>query len=211
MHEAAKAQVKLHSIIRHTASVVKSRATLREKMFQKATLEGTKSSPLKSALGLERLELKVEEEGREEETISRLDQTVTSSSLRKPASTSSSVKLEAATPKTVSVKSSKEGHLKRRRKKRERGATSLKPSSQPMTSHTVLLGSISQESGGRGGGQDLLSPREWSVLSYPLPEFPTSSQSLLASLQDGVEESKFHKSIYYSKKTVRLNQQAQYQ
>lgn len=45
-------------------------------------------------------------------------------------------------------------------------------------------------------------PREWYVLSYPLPEVSSVPQSLLASLRESVKESHFHESIYYSKKKV---------
>lgn len=45
-------------------------------------------------------------------------------------------------------------------------------------------------------------PREWYVLSYPLPEVSSVPQSLLASLKESVKESLFHESIYYSKKKV---------
>ena len=75
------------------------------------------------------------------------------------------------------------------------------PLTHPMTRQTVLLGS-SPAAMATEGHQEVLSPREWSVLSYPLPEFPTSSHSLLATVHDDFNESHFHKSIYYSKKNV---------
>lgn len=45
-------------------------------------------------------------------------------------------------------------------------------------------------------------PREWYVLSYPLPEVSSVPQSLLAMLKESVKEAVFHESIYYSKKKV---------
>ncbi len=198
-HEAMQAQVKLHSIVKHTADVVSMKARHRKHQLE-VTAEGAKSekSPLKSTLGLGGLELKVEEEERSEGRKS-LKGKVT---LLKPA-TASSARFEMDSAKSGSMKaggslksgSVKSGSVKWRVRCNTGGLS--KPSSQPMTSEAVLLGTS------RGGG-DLMNPREWSVLSYPLPKFPSSSHSLLASIQDAFKESHFHKSIYYAKKTVNL-------
>ena len=51
-------------------------------------------------------------------------------------------------------------------------------------------------------GAEKVIPREWHVLSCPLPEVPTASQSLLTSLKESMKESQFHESLYYSKKKV---------
>lgn len=66
---------------------------------------------------------------------------------------------------------------------------------QPKESSSMLLDD------GKGGSRKVI-PREWYVLSYPLPEVSSVPQSLLATLKHSVKEARFHESIYYSKKNV---------
>lgn len=53
-----------------------------------------------------------------------------------------------------------------------------------------------------GHGMKKMIPREWYVLSCPLPEVPSIPQSLLEALKESIKETVFHESIYYSKKIV---------
>lgn len=48
-----------------------------------------------------------------------------------------------------------------------------------------------------------LNPREWSVLSCPLPELSSDPKSVLSMLQESIKEEYFHKAIYYTKKKVK--------
>ncbi len=53
-----------------------------------------------------------------------------------------------------------------------------------------------------GGEGDSMAPRDWSVLSHPLPELTSDPQGVIPVLRDCLQEHLFHKKIYYSKKNV---------
>ncbi len=61
-----------------------------------------------------------------------------------------------------------------------------------MSEDTVTIGS-------EGGS---IAPRDWTVLSHPLPELTSDPQGVMPILKDCLQEHSFHKKIYYSKKNV---------
>lgn len=84
--------------------------------------------------------------------------------------------------------------------RKRRTSLSTKPeSSQLETSRPSLL----EENKGPGEDKGQLSPREWFVLSYPLPDISPDPQGILSTLKECWKEEHFHKYIYYSKKNVR--------
>lgn len=225
--EAAQAQYKLHLFIKHIGNLISLKAKYKSSKDSETEDAPSKKSPLKSALGLEALELKVEKEEKKARRRTTSPQ-LSSQNLSSTAKTMSqlspqdlfgtvktlpqlfprnisnarrhraaSLELEHVKSGSEKLESAKSGSGSGVRRRRRSELT--KPLSRPMTSEAVLLGD-SQEQGDRD--QEVLNPRDWSVLSCPLPKIPSCSHGLLASIQDGFEETHFHKSIYYSKKQV---------
>ena len=64
------------------------------------------------------------------------------------------------------------------------------------------IGDRTQGDGSIKVEERFLAPREWSVLSYPLPELSTDPHGVLPALKDYMEEHNFHRCIYYTKKNV---------
>ena len=62
---------------------------------------------------------------------------------------------------------------------------------------------LSMATSNKDGG-DEPTPRNWCVLSHPLPELTSDPQGVMPLLKDCLQEHSFHKKIYYSKRNVRL-------
>ena len=62
-------------------------------------------------------------------------------------------------------------------------------------------GALSMATSHKDGG-DEPTPRNWCVLSHPLPELTSDPQGVMPLLKDCLQEHSFHKKIYYSKRNV---------
>lgn len=88
----------------------------------------------------------------------------------------------------------------RRRKSRDEDSISLATIEQV---NKLALPLPLKEKGCAGEDGKVLKPREWSVLSYPLPVLNSDPHGLIPTLEDCLREAHFHKCIFYSKKNVR--------
>ena len=64
-----------------------------------------------------------------------------------------------------------------------------------------LEAAVSMATSHKDGG-DEPTPRNWCVLSHPLPELTSDPQGVMPLLRDCLQEHSFHKKIYYSKRNV---------
>ena len=95
----------------------------------------------------------------------------------------------------------KELHLESAKTEGVWGGGGVRSGGETRTGFTSLMSEEREEEEEAGGGK-ALRPRKWSVLTYPLPELTSDPHSILGILQESMREEKFHKSIFYSKKSV---------
>lgn len=193
--EAVEAQIKLQTVLKHTASRLFRRSYWDEDDRGSPSHVGSQNvregalSP-KAAFHLDGIRIRLAEE--------------------EHGDTSSSKSVERVAPSLEKVLSSRSVERNRKSgvKTSPRSVEGVTPSCLRSTSDTSGGRPLQQEEstwmwfghGKKKAGKVI--PREWYVLSYPLPEVTSVPLSLLASLKESVKESHFHESIYYSKKKV---------
>lgn len=230
--EAVEAQIKLQTVLKHSAAGLSRRrywsggdrgppSHTGEQKVSDVALSPT------AAHYLDGIRIKLAEEGEKEAspsieeralpTIHRLGEG------KSPKDVKVSSPHKAASPKSSNLPSSLKSGEKVSPKSPEGISLScLKSPSRPPS----ISGGGGAGEGGEGGdtslqakestwvwlgqgreGAEKVIPREWHVLSCPLPKVPTLPQSLLTSLKESMKESQFHESVYYSKKKVSVGYQ----
>jgi hypothetical protein len=200
--EAVEAQIKLQTVLKQTAS----KLLRNEGGSCPSPLEGKGTLPSKASSYLDGIKIKLADEndgckpGEPSVSLMTSRPKRVSPSFQTPGSGISPLSVESALPPTPNPATGGAKPTDRVSPsclKRSTSADSIK--GQPLQE---------EESSWMWVGHKKLAekvlPRQWHVLSCPLPEVPSVPQGLLASVKESMEESHFHESIYYSKKKVSL-------
>lgn len=175
-YEALRAQIKLRAVFKHTA-VMYTRASQRHQ--EGSSLRWNSKLLDKVASHLDSIDLKVASDKHEPE--------------RKSLAKEGDMWLPPLFPPQKSGGESSKEHSTVKERAADHKLSIVLPKREEEEE---------EEEEGAGKEESKLKPRDWAVLSRPLPELPDDQHGILTMLQTSAQEQHFHKSIYYTKRKV---------